>query len=171
MSSVSLTWIILALLTFAAWRDLMTRTIPDVVSIAILVAGLVARSADGPQAVGISLLVATGLFLVLVPLHARGMMGGADLKLLSALAAGLSPLASYRLISSVALLGGLLAVIYLGLRHLTTRYAPRTTTRRAKGAYRFIAVELWRIRKGAALPYGVAIAAGAALLTLGPTGV
>ncbi len=171
MTVISLTWITLGLLAFAAWRDLLTRTIPDLVSIAILAFGLIARGLDGFEAVSTSLLIAVGLFLVLLPLHARGMMGGADLKLMSALAAGLSPLGSYQLVSAVALLGGLLALIYLAARQVARRHVPHPASSRNALARRFLAVELWRIRKGAALPYGVAIAAGAAVVALGPSGV
>ena len=170
--TASLSWITILLLVYAAWRDLTTRTIPNAVSIAIVAVGLATRGAEGSAAVEYSLLVAVVMFLALVPLHHRGVLGGADVKLLSALAVGLSPLASYRLISAVALLGGVLAAIYLGLRRLMPPAAIHASTSgRDAFSKRFLAIEAWRIRRGAALPYGIAIAAGAALVVFGQTGV
>ena len=153
------------LLGFAAWRDLATRTIPDVVSLAILVLGVVVRCEDGGQAIAISAAVAVLLFVLLIPLQSFGLIGGGDLKLLAALAFGLSPLASYQMISCVIMAGGVLAAVYLALRRVAPRrVAARPGSRRRSLAHRIWAVELWRIRRGAPLPYGIAIAAGAALI-------
>ena len=163
---MALAGIIVVLLGVAAWRDFATRTIPDAVSLGVLLAGVIARSPEGWAAVGTSASVAFALFVSLLPFHSRGLVGGGDLKLLSALAFGLSPLASYQMVSAVVLIGGLHAIAYLALRRfLELRdMRPPSAVRHSSIARRVMVIELWRIRKGAPLPYGLAIAAGASLV-------
>ncbi len=164
---------IMALLGFAAWRDIATRIIPDTVSIVLIVFGCGARLAQGWQPFWVSLLVALAVFVSLLPLCSRGLLGGADLKLLAALAAGLPPLASLHLIADVTIVGGALALLYLGLGRLLsllrTRVQPRG--RASSLITRIINVEFWRIRRRAPLPYGLAIAIGAAFAVLNHPGV
>jgi prepilin peptidase CpaA len=153
------------LLSFAAWRDISTRTIPDAVSVAIAVLGLALRLTQGWAAVAFSLAVAVGLFVALLACHARGMIGGADVKLLTALTLGLSPVASYQLVTATAIAGGLLAIVYLALsRALAGMHLP--VRRHHFVLPRIAAVELWRIRRRRPLPYGVAIAFGGTLVAL-----
>lgn len=164
---------IVALLGFAAWRDVLTRTIPDSVSVALIVVGCVARLCDGWGALGISLLVGVGVFIILLPACSWGLLGGADLKLLGALAVGLSPQMTLHLIAAVTIVGGLLGVIYLGLNRLVSAGTAATPTnvRSRSWLRRIAAVERWRIRRSAPLPYGVAIAIGAAIVVLNRQGV
>lgn len=167
---MAVTAAVLVLLAFAAWRDLATRTIPDVVSLAITLVGAASRLCHGWQSLGVSALVAGAIFLLLVPFHSRGLVGGADLKLVSALALGLSPLGSYQLITATALAGGVLAVIYVALRRLLPRgvTASAPVGRQGSVPFRVAIIEKWRIRRGAPLPYGIAIAVGAALVLSDP---
>lgn len=167
---MAVTATILALLGFAAWRDLATRTIPDLISVAITLVGAGSRLGDGWQALGFSVLLAVAVFLALLPFHSRGLIGGADLKLLAALALGLSPLATYQLITATALAGGVLAGLYVVLRRVLTRAvpAPGPIGRQRSVPFRVAIIEAWRIRRGAPLPYGIAIAAGAALVLSHP---
>lgn len=167
---VLVTGTILALLGVAAWRDLATRTIPDLISIAITLVGAISRLSAGWQPLGISVLVALAIFLALVPFHSRGLIGGADLKLLSALALGLSPFGSYQLVLATALAGGVLAGIYVLLRRAlgAVERAPGPIGRQGSIPFRVAMIESWRIRRGAPLPYGIAIAAGAALVLRHP---
>src|SRR3712207_5643124 len=83
-----------ALLLLAAWCDLATRTIPDGIGVALAVLGLLTRAAEGPFPAAASLLVAASLFAALLPLHARGIFGGGDVQLITALAVGLPPLST-----------------------------------------------------------------------------
>ena len=170
---VPLTGIIVALLAFAAWRDVATRTIPDSISVALLALGAIVRLDQGWEALAVSLLTAVAIFLAMLPFHGRGLVGGADMKLLAALAAGLPPLTNFQLITSVALFGGLLAALYLSLRRVVPLIArlPRPVGRRGLLLYRVAIVEVRRIQRGAPLPYGVAIAAGAAVVVLNHSGV
>ncbi|MFO1036219.1 MAG: prepilin peptidase [Geminicoccaceae bacterium] len=144
------------ILAYAAWRDVALRTIPDACSIALLVLGILVRAPLGPTAVLTSLGVALLLFVLLVLLHARGLLGGGDVKLAAALAVGLSPLATYRFLFLTVVIGGVLGVLYL----LVSRHMPVPALQRGRALpARVWAVESRRIRGRVSLPYGLAIAA------------
>ena len=163
---------IIALLCFAAWRDILTRTIPDSVSIALIVIGCIVRLTDGWAALAASLLVGVGVFIVLLPACSRGLLGGADLKLLAALAVGLPPQTTLHLIAAVTIVGGGLAFVYLGLKKLVAGAEIGSHGGRSGSVLKRIAsVECWRIRRSAPLPYGIAIAIGAAIVVLNRQGV
>ena len=164
---------IIALLGFAAWRDVVTRTIPDTVSILLIVIGSGTRLAQGWQSLGISMIVAVAIFIALLPLCSRGLLGGADLKLLAALAIGLSPQASLHLLADVTMVGGALALLYLALDKMLSVLGIRMPPRgRASWLLpRIVNVEFWRIRRRSPLPYGIAIAVGATFTVLNTQGV
>jgi prepilin peptidase CpaA len=152
-------------LAVAAWHDIALRRIPD--GIVLLAAGMGAglRAAEGPAALGGSLLVALAVFALLLIPFARGWLGGGDVKLLSALAIAIPPAAAPGLLVATTLAGGVLALLYLSLRLLP---APAPAARRVGFLpRRILAVERARIRRGAPLPYGLAIAAGAVFVILG----
>ncbi len=145
------------LLCFAAARDVATRLIPDWVSLSIAVAGLFTRAAFGFSEAGISFIVACGLFVLLLPLAMRGWLGGADVKLMSAMAVGLAPHETWLFIVATVFAGGALGLAYIIGRFLVpeTRVVAGGTLLR-----RVLAVEAWRIRRRGPLPYAVAIAIG-----------
>jgi prepilin peptidase CpaA len=153
--------LVVALLVFAALADIATRTIPDSVAIAVGLLGMAAHLLTGPTALALSAAVAFALFVLLVVLHARGLMGGGDVKLAAATCLGLSLPSADRFIVVTAMAGGVLA-----LMHLAARWALRNTSRVAppqRGASlprRVFAAECWRIVRHGSLPYGVAIACG-----------
>jgi prepilin peptidase CpaA len=151
------------LLLYAAARDIATRLIPDEVSLAIVAAGIATRLFEGWQQAGMSLLVGVLLFVVLLLLAMRGMIGGGDAKLIAAMATGLPPAETWNFIVATVLAGGVLAVGYLVARRLMPqpRLAPGAPMLR-----RLLAVEAWRIRRRGPLPYAVAIAAGGLFLLL-----
>ena len=76
------------------------------------------RVAEGPIAAMVSLLLAAVLFAAFLPLHARGAIGGGDVKLITALAVGLSPPATLDFLLTTVMAGGVLGVVYLSLRLL-----------------------------------------------------
>jgi len=157
------------LLLFAAWCDLATRTIPDGISIALVAIGLLGRAGEGLVPAAYSLLVAAGLFAVLVLLHARGAFGGGDVKLMAALAVGFSPLATLDFLVATVVAGGALGLVYLLLRLLPrpSPLAPRPT---AWSPRRVIALERRRFSRRGPLPYAVAIAAGGITTLIEPFG-
>jgi prepilin peptidase CpaA len=158
-----------ALLLLAAWCDLATRTIPDGVSAALAVLGLLARAAEGPVPAAASCLVAAGIFASLLPLHARGALGGGDIKLITALAVGFSPLSTVDFLAATVMAGGLLGLVYLSLRLLPepSPLAPRPLAWRPR---RVLALERRRVARRGPLPYAVAIAAGGVLTLMKPFG-
>jgi prepilin peptidase CpaA len=155
------------LLVVAAARDVATRLIPDAVPVAIALAGLAGRAMAGWPEAGTSLGVGLVLFALMLPLAMRGWLGGGDVKLISAMAIGLAPQAAWLFIVATVFTGGALGLAYILGRHI----APRS--RVAHGASlprRVLAVEAWRIRRRAPLPYAVAIAIGGLLVLFSPTG-
>lgn len=124
-------------LLVAAVMDLRHRTISNWLSGGIALAAPLFWWASGlplwPD-VAWQLGIAAAAFAVLAGLFAVGQMGGGDVKLLTALALWIAPLPFLRLIVIMALLGGVLTVIF-GAWHLMRRQRDRI-----------------------AVPYGVAIA-------------
>ncbi len=158
----------IALLGFAAWRDLATRTIPDSISIALAAIGFGVRAFDGVWPLAASLAAAALLGAIMAFLHAKGLLGGGDVKLVAALAIGLSPLDTWNLVVATALAGGVLGLLYLALQRLLPAPSPATSRRRGVPR-RLLAVESWRIRRRGPLPYGIAIAAGGIIVLLQTT--
>jgi prepilin peptidase CpaA len=163
--SVSFVIAMLALLTAGAWRDIATRTIPDEVSLLLVAVGGIARFLQGPSVLFYSVLIAFLLFLLLVVMYSRGLIGGGDVKLMTALAIGLPPFDCYRFVMATVLVGGLLGVAYL---LLSRSLRPMRRSRGKSLLGRVRTVEIWRIRRRGPLPYGVAIAAGGAFVLLHP---
>ena len=155
----------LALLAAGAWQDIATRTIPDEVNALLFVVGSLARLAQGPQELLYSGLSAMMLFLLCMSLYSRGLVGGGDVKLITACAIGLSPSDCYVFVVATALAGGILGITYL---LFSRRLAPMRLAKRTSILKRVIAVETWRVRRRGPLPYGVAIAAGGAFVLLHP---
>jgi prepilin peptidase CpaA len=146
-------------LAFACWQDLLLRRIPDGVAAVMALAGIFLRLRDGFQPLGVSLAVAAVLFAVLFAVYLRRSMGGGDVKLMVALALGYGPLTLVGFLFATALAGGVLALAYLALR--LAALPPRPARHDAPLLRRLWAVERWRAHRSG-LPYGIAIAAGAA---------
>ncbi len=147
----------MGLLAFAAWVDIATRTIPDCVPAVLLLLGVAIRLNAGIGAVATSVGVGVLVFLVLALVHARGMLGGGDVKLMASLAVQFPPFETLSLIAAISISGGVLVLLHLGLRALPapTPCPPGSTRLR-----RLFPIERWRVRRGGSLPYGVAIACG-----------
>jgi prepilin peptidase CpaA len=153
----------LALLMMAAWRDVSTRTIPDTIALLLVATGVPAQILEGPTTLALSAGTAFVLFVLLMVAYSRGLVGGGDVKIMSALAVGLSPLDSCRFVIATAVAGGLLGIAYL---LLSLRLQGLHRARRKSLLGRVAAVEAWRIRRRGSLPYGIAIAAGGAFVLL-----
>jgi len=161
----------IGLLAVAAVSDLATRTIPDQVCIVLGLLGLGVRLLAGITAVAVSLVVAVVLFVLLVFFHARGALGGGDVKLAAAMAVGLAPVQTYRFVVATVLAGGVLSLLHLLLRHAPppARFVA-SSAGLASRIRRIVTVERWRIRRKGSLPYGIAIACGGAWVTLAGLG-
>lgn len=135
--------------------DLLTMTIPNRISLALVAAFCVAAPFSGLPVetllvhVGVGLAVlAAGIFL-----FAMGWLGGGDAKLLAAASLWIGWDGLVVFLAEVAVLGGVLAVAILGYRMLPVDALPLTLPEWATRLH----------KKGTGIPYGVAIA-GAALL-------
>lgn len=149
------------LLAVAAAQDIAFRIIPNTVCAGLVLVGLILRFDDGSivRSVAFALLV----FCCGILCWRRGMMGGGDAKLLGAAALVVPPQDIGSLLVLTALCGGALAVVYIVLSRVV-QVAPARKTRFAPG--RILRAERWRIRRGAPLPYGVAIACGGITLLM-----
>ena len=125
-------------LILAAFTDLRSRTIENWLNAGIALAAPLFWWASGmalwPDA-AMQVGVAFATFAVLSMLFAIKAMGGGDVKLLTALALWIEPLLFMKLLTMMALLGGVLTVGF-GLWHLSRRRKEKIT-----------------------IPYGVAISA------------
>jgi len=126
-------------LVWAATTDIRSREISNRLNAAIALAAPIFWWASGLSPwpdVALQLGVALTAFALLAGLFALGLMGGGDVKLLTALALWIEPMAFMQLLIIMALAGGALTII-LGGWHVLRRQKERL-----------------------AIPYGVAIAFG-----------
>jgi prepilin peptidase CpaA len=145
------------LLAWAAIRDFRTFTIPNWISIAVVLL-FAAHGLCAPHSVNWinSLIAGIVMFVGGLALFGANLMGGGDVKLLAALGlwAGLQQIMQFLLVTSIA--GGLLAVAFAS-RHWLSRHSLSHVAGAAAGEQASI--------RSAALPYGVAIACGGLYIT------
>ncbi|MCP1834198.1 prepilin peptidase CpaA [Bradyrhizobium sp. USDA 4532] len=144
------------LLVYVATIDIATRLIRNEICLTLALLGIVGQLSS-PMQVAQSLIVAAMLLLLLLVVYTRGGIGGGDVKLLVALAAGLPLMGVVQLLAVTALAGGVLAFLHLMMRLLPS---PRLAPAGSSLIRRVYAVERWRHLRHAPLPYGVAIACG-----------
>jgi len=127
-------------LLYAAFTDIRSRTIANWLNLSIAAVAPVFWWASGLSLwpdVAIQLGVAVAAFAVFAGMFALGMMGGGDVKLLTALALWIEPNAFLQLLLVMAVAGGVLTVV-MAVAHVMRRKKEKL-----------------------AIPYGVAIAIGA----------
>ena len=143
------------LILTASLHDIVTRTIPHSLVLALALVGI-ATGATGGYLFG-SLLAAGSIFVVSALCWRRGWMGGGDVKLLGVAALAIPPSSVLTFVAAVTIAGALLALLYLAARPLVRVPMPV----RPNGLLaRAVRVERWRIRRGGPLPYACAIATG-----------
>ena len=156
-----------AMVVMAALHDIVARTVPNPLVLAIAYAGLLAQGAvlaesaaltDGLISVGWALLASVLVFVAAALAWRRGWMGGGDVKLLGACALLLPAFLVPTLLVATSLAGGVLSLIYLVARRRLARPGPG---RAISLLARVLKAERWRLRRGGPLPYAVAIAGGA----------
>jgi len=145
------------LLLAAAATDITARIIPNRICALLAILAVARLPFSDPSQLMLSIATTALLFAGLFHLCSRGFLGGGDVKLLSALAIGLSVASLLQLLTVMSLTGGVMALLHLVLRRL-----PRPALPQAGSPFlrRIYAIERWRNLRGAPLPYGVAIAAG-----------
>ena len=144
------------LLLYVAVIDIATRLIHNEICLTLALLGIAGQFAGQTHVVE-SLVAATILFLLLIVVYQRGLIGGGDVKLLVALAIGLPLTGVFQLLAITALAGAVLALAHLMLRLLPY---PRLAPAGSSLLRRVYAVERWRNLRQAPLPYGAAIACG-----------
>jgi prepilin peptidase CpaA len=151
------------LMAVAAFEDLRRLVIPNGLILALCVLWPL-HLAIAPQlslaAGGLATGCAAAVFLAGALLFSRGLIGGGDVKLLTAATLWAGPAATPALFVWTGLLGGLLSLAFLtplGAQLAATRpIVPGSVTAAASAAHRV------------AVPYGVAIAAAAIIVTIPP---
>ncbi|TRD10755.1 peptidase [Erythrobacter insulae] len=126
-------------LVFAAFTDIRSRQISNKLNLAIAIGAPLFWWSSGLSLwpdIAMQVGVAAAAFAVLAGMFALGMMGGGDVKLLTALALWIEPNSFVQLIIIMALAGGVLTIVM--------------------GAWHFLQQQKERL----AIPYGVAIAFG-----------
>ena len=154
----------MGILIVIAYDDVRTRRIPNVLSLAIAILGLL-RIILGhdPVAAGHTLAAATAIFIAAFLLFWYGGIGGGDTKLVAATAllVGYHDLFSFLFLMSAC--GGALALAMLARDRLRPRrWLP---ARRARGSLATETAECVAAPARPTVPYGVAIAA-AGVVTL-----
>ncbi len=144
-----------AAMIYAAVMDMLTMTIPNKISLALIVgfAVLVPFTGLGLGAIGMHVL--TGLLALAagLGLFAMGWVGGGDVKLFASIALWFGTSHILPFLLTMTILGGLLTLLLLGFRKLPL----------PAGAVS----QQWLSRLHApdsGIPYGIAIAAGALLV-------
>jgi prepilin peptidase CpaA len=157
-----LTYAGLILLGLAALHDVLARTIPNWICAALAAAGLGALWLT--PAASYRLLAAALLFAGAVLLWRAGWMGGGDAKLLGAVGLLVPPDRVAGTVLAIGFAGAVLALPYVICHGRIARPEPVRPHGLPARAWR---AERFRLRRGGPLPYGVAIAAGAAIGLLG----
>lgn len=151
--------IALSILFYAAFRDVLVRRVPNIVSLIILALGLNIHYLEGDLFGGLMcfliILISSAL------LWRLGFVGGADAKLVSttSLLFGHGQVAVFLMVTTLC--GGLLGLLYLWMsKHIVDR---RASFRPHGLLQRGFEAERWRIARKPSLPYAVAIASSAAV--------
>jgi prepilin peptidase CpaA len=143
-------WALILLLAIATVQDSAELRISNLLSGGVVILAVVAALVVGPKlslwqnGVGLAVVLAIGTLM-----FARGWLGGGDVKLFAAITAWTAGLMSLRLVATIFLCGGALAILILVAR----AFAPESWGKK---------VRILRRREG--IPYGVAITAGTLLL-------
>lgn len=131
----------------AAAVDVRTRQVPNLLAAAAALSGIAAFVSIGQAGLlWQPLLVALAVMAAGTVMFSRNWVGGGDVKLLAAASSWFTAAGALQFLSSVFLAGGALALVAIGLRRARGRRASRQSQ--------------------AALPYAVAIAAGAIVQVL-----
>lgn len=150
-------------LTLSAAADLRARIIPNRFSILIALCGLTLQLRAGPEQAWIGILAAMSLFTALGVLAHFGLLGGGDVKLISAATLLAPPPGIPLLLAEIALAGGALSVIYLAagfiLRRRPQLYRPLGKAPAGRFS-KWLKREATRMARGFPVPYALAVLGG-----------
>jgi prepilin peptidase CpaA len=159
--STALIVISAGVLLMAALHDIVARTVPNWMSLALALFGIALRAVTGGLPMG--LLAGAIVFAAAALCWRHGWLGGADVKLLGAAAIVVPPHEVLSFIAATAFAGAVLGIAYLAARHIASAPATRRPDRIVPRALR---IECWRIRRGGPLPYACAIVVGFLFIVL-----
>ncbi len=155
--------IALGALLASAVTDLRSRIIPNEFVVLVALSGIAISAGLRPGEAWVSFLVAAVVFLALaIACHYR-LIGGGDVKLISAAALLFPPDLAGWLLMNIALAGGVLSCLYLAARSVVSKPSTMplgTGAHASSGLQRWIEAEKLRIADRKSLPYGIAILAG-----------
>jgi prepilin peptidase CpaA len=143
-------WVLIALLAAATIQDTVQLKISNLICGSVLLLAIVAIALSGfsislwQNAVVFAVVFAIGAFF-----FSRDVLGGGDVKLFAAVALWVDLSTALRLVLTILLAGGLVAILIIVLRLI----APQWLTSRVK-----------TLQPKAGIPYGIAIAAGTLLI-------
>jgi prepilin peptidase CpaA len=167
----TLVGVFLLLATVGMVYDVRSRRIPNNLSLALLVGGVIFWVLVAPSwsSVRNSLTGMAVGFVVWIAFYAIGVMGAGDVKFFAGLSAWLGPGLSWRAALLSAVIGGVLAVIFL----LRDRGLGRTFRKLAlipffRSTHVFQVVDMKEDEARRQLPYGVALGLGAIIAFLLP---
>jgi prepilin peptidase CpaA len=168
----SISWpVIFVLLFVSASTDLKRRIIPNELVVAIAAIGVAQGLIARPGLVWLSLLAAVAVFCGLGVLSHYKIIGGGDLKLISAVTFLVPPGRVEQLLIEIALAGGLLSCFYLaahyGLRSLPASPSAAEAGSPESGLALMIRTERARIVAGDSLPYALAVLGGVSIYLAG----
>jgi prepilin peptidase CpaA len=140
-----------ALLSAASIQDAVQFRISNLLTLAVLLLAIVAAVVAGPE---VRLWQNLAIFAALLTggtlLFSAGKLGGGDVKLLAATGVWVNFRGSLSLLAAVFIAGGVLAVLLIVGRSFASERTSATVP---------------VLRKGAGIPYGIAIAIGALVAT------
>lgn len=163
-SAGPLSAILLVVLALSVWFDVSEQRIPNWITAGGLVAALILRSFVGPEALGVGVLGGAVGFSLGIMLFAVGAMGAGDGKLLATVGAFMGLEAFLRCLPLVGAFGGVLVLVS------TAKNGTLIPTLLRFRELAFYCITFGRIGERRTLampgsvtvPYGVAVAAGAA---------
>ena len=154
----------LAALAVSAGFDLRQRIIPNAMAVLVAAIGLALGLLSAPAQIWIGVLVAVAVLFGLGILSHFNLMGGGDVKLISAATLMVPPLHVAGLLVDIFLIGGLLGLCYgLVYRILKNLPQPAYVPARSgpgRGLRRLAKLERRRILQTKSMPFGVAVLAG-----------
>ena len=148
----ALLWLLIAAVSAAAIQDAVQLRISNLITLAVLILAIVAAFMVGIEVAVWQNLLVFGLVLAVgTVLFSRGVLGGGDVKLLAAVGLWADLGGAARLIASIFIFGGLLALlIVLGRTVLPASLGERVAVLKPK----------------AGIPYGIAIALGTVFIVM-----
>lgn len=142
----------------AAVSDLRTRRIPNALAVALFFCGFVVNAFAGWHALAADLAITLAVLFLGSIAFALKLIGGGDVKLLAAAAGTLAYPAGPHFILYTLLCGGAVAVVYSAMRG---RLAQTFANMRGIALPLLAGVSPARPQNGTAMPYALAILAGA----------